>query len=47
VNIFIKDLGIVLDAARKLAFPLPLAAPATSSTSPPPRPAMAPRTTAR
>lgn len=28
VNIFIKDLGIVLDAARKLAFPLPLAAAA-------------------
>ncbi len=28
VNIFIKDLGIVLDAARKLQFPLPLAAAA-------------------
>jgi 3-hydroxyisobutyrate dehydrogenase len=28
VNIFIKDLGIVLDAARALAFPLPLAATA-------------------
>lgn len=28
VNIFVKDLGIVLDAARKLAFPLPLAATA-------------------
>lgn len=28
VNIFIKDLGIVLDAARKLHFPLPLAAQA-------------------
>jgi len=28
VNIFIKDLGTVLDAARKLAFPLPLAAAA-------------------
>lgn len=28
VNIFIKDLGIVLDAARKLQFPLPLAAQA-------------------
>ena len=28
VNIFIKDLGIVLDAARQLAFPLPLAASA-------------------
>jgi 3-hydroxyisobutyrate dehydrogenase len=28
VNIFIKDLGIVLDAARKLQFPLPLAATA-------------------
>lgn len=28
VNIFIKDLGIVLDAARKMAFPLPLAASA-------------------
>jgi len=28
VNIFVKDLGIVLDAARKLAFPLPLAAAA-------------------
>ena len=28
VNIFIKDLGIVLDAARKLGFPLPLAAAA-------------------
>jgi 3-hydroxyisobutyrate dehydrogenase len=28
VNIFIKDLGIVLDAARALAFPLPLAAAA-------------------
>jgi 3-hydroxyisobutyrate dehydrogenase len=28
VNIFVKDLGIVLDAARKLAFPLPLAASA-------------------
>jgi 3-hydroxyisobutyrate dehydrogenase len=26
VNIFVKDLGIVLDAARKLGFPLPLAA---------------------
>lgn len=26
VNIFVKDLGIVLDAARKLQFPLPLAA---------------------
>jgi 3-hydroxyisobutyrate dehydrogenase len=26
VNIFVKDLGIVLDAARKLNFPLPLAA---------------------
>ena len=24
VNIFIKDLGIVLDSARKLPFPLPL-----------------------
>ena len=28
VNIFIKDLGIVLDAARTLSFPLPLAAAA-------------------
>ena len=28
VNIFVKDLGIVLDAARKLAFPLPMAAAA-------------------
>jgi 3-hydroxyisobutyrate dehydrogenase len=28
VNIFVKDLGIVLDAARKLGFPLPLAATA-------------------
>jgi 3-hydroxyisobutyrate dehydrogenase len=28
VNIFVKDLGIVLDAARKLSFPLPLAATA-------------------
>lgn len=28
VDIFVKDLGIVLDAARKLAFPLPLAASA-------------------
>ena len=28
VNIFVKDLGIVLDASRKLAFPLPLAASA-------------------
>ena len=28
VNIFIKDLGIVLDAARKLSFPLPLASAA-------------------
>jgi len=28
VNIFVKDLGIVLDAAKKLAFPLPLAAQA-------------------
>ena len=28
VNIFIKDLGIVLDAARKLSFPLPMAAAA-------------------
>jgi putative dehydrogenase len=28
VNIFIKDLGIVLDAAKKLQFPLPLAAQA-------------------
>jgi L-threonate 2-dehydrogenase len=28
VNIFVKDLGIVLDSARKLAFPLPLAAAA-------------------
>jgi 3-hydroxyisobutyrate dehydrogenase len=28
VNIFVKDLGIVLDASRKLAFPLPLAAAA-------------------
>ncbi len=28
VNIFVKDLGIVLDAARKLHFPLPLAASA-------------------
>jgi 3-hydroxyisobutyrate dehydrogenase len=28
VNIFVKDLGIVLDAARQLAFPLPLAAAA-------------------
>jgi 3-hydroxyisobutyrate dehydrogenase len=28
INIFVKDLGIVLDAARKLAFPLPLAAAA-------------------
>jgi 3-hydroxyisobutyrate dehydrogenase len=28
VNIFVKDLGIVLDAARKLSFPLPLAAAA-------------------
>ena len=28
VNIFVKDLGIVLDAARALAFPLPLAAAA-------------------
>ena len=28
VNIFVKDLGIVLDAARKLAMPLPLAAAA-------------------
>ena len=28
VNIFVKDLGIVLDTARKLAFPLPLAAAA-------------------
>jgi 3-hydroxyisobutyrate dehydrogenase len=28
VSIFVKDLGIVLDAARRLAFPLPLAAAA-------------------
>ena len=28
VNIFVKDLGIVLDAARKLSFPLPLASAA-------------------
>ena len=28
MNIFIKDLGIVLDAARTLKFPLPLAAAA-------------------
>jgi len=28
VNIFVKDLGIVLDAARQLKFPLPLAAAA-------------------
>jgi 3-hydroxyisobutyrate dehydrogenase len=28
VNIFVKDLGIVLDAARRLGFPLPLAATA-------------------
>ncbi|GAB3628891.1 3-hydroxyisobutyrate dehydrogenase [Pandoraea terrae] len=28
VNIFVKDLGIVLDAARQLAFPLPLASAA-------------------
>ena len=28
VNIFVKDLGVVLDAARKLQFPLPLAAAA-------------------
>ena len=28
VNIFVKDLGIVLDTARKLSFPLPLAAAA-------------------
>ena len=28
VNIFVKDLGIVLDAARKYSFPLPLAAAA-------------------
>ena len=28
VNIFVKDLGIVLDAARKSAFPLPLTATA-------------------
>jgi L-threonate 2-dehydrogenase len=28
VNIFVKDLGIVLDAARALGFPLPLAATA-------------------
>jgi 3-hydroxyisobutyrate dehydrogenase len=28
VNIFVKDLGIVLDAARAMAFPLPLAATA-------------------
>jgi 3-hydroxyisobutyrate dehydrogenase len=28
INIFVKDLGIVLDAARALKFPLPLAATA-------------------
>lgn len=28
VNIFVKDLGIVLDAGRRMAFPLPLAAAA-------------------
>jgi 3-hydroxyisobutyrate dehydrogenase len=28
VNIFVKDLGIVLDSARKLTFPLPLTATA-------------------
>ncbi len=28
VNIFVKDLGLVLDAGRKLSFPLPLAAAA-------------------
>ncbi|MDR0578671.1 MAG: NAD-binding protein, partial [Candidatus Accumulibacter sp.] len=28
VNIFVKDLGIVLDYARKAVFPLPLAAAA-------------------
>ena len=28
VNIFVKDLGLVLDSARKLAFPLPLTATA-------------------
>jgi 3-hydroxyisobutyrate dehydrogenase-like beta-hydroxyacid dehydrogenase len=28
VNIFVKDLGIVLDSARKLAFPLPITAAA-------------------
>ena len=26
VNIFVKDLGIVLDVARELKFPLPMAA---------------------
>jgi 3-hydroxyisobutyrate dehydrogenase len=28
VNIFVKDLGLVLDSARKLSFPLPLTATA-------------------
>jgi 3-hydroxyisobutyrate dehydrogenase len=28
IDIFVKDLGIVLDAARRLKFPLPLAAQA-------------------
>jgi 3-hydroxyisobutyrate dehydrogenase len=28
VNIFVKDLGIVLDQARSLTFPLPMAAAA-------------------
>ncbi len=33
VNIFVKDLGIVLDTAKKSAFPLPLTAAAHARTS--------------
>ena len=41
VEIFVKDLGVVLDSGRELRFPLPLAAAATSFSSWPPPPGTA------
>ena len=47
VNIFVKDLGIVLDSARKLTFPLPLTATAHQMFLGHRAPATAARTTRR
>jgi 3-hydroxyisobutyrate dehydrogenase-like beta-hydroxyacid dehydrogenase len=46
VDIFVKDLGLVLDTARATEFPLPLPRPRTRCSCKPPAPASGAKTTA-